>query len=421
MKLNLDTLLQKDRFIQVFAFIVAAIGWITVAMTISQQVNRTVQEVPVDMGSQLAGLSRLGLSAVGEQNAPVNVMVRGDRSIIGQLTPEDIYVTVTPNSNITEPGPYNLALQASINNPSIEILGLDPEFVRIRLERMATQSFPIQFTINGAVIPSGYIQNEAYTIPEIITVTGPQAELNRIESCRVEANVNAVIEKTVTLELPVQLFDKDGDLIDLEARYLTLDNDSVQLIIPIYMEKELPVTVRFNGVPPNFPLEELSYYVSNETIWVAGPISVINSRSELNLDYINLRELDPSRVYIFDVDLPDYFINLDNIQTVTVEFVPNDMSTTVFQSISPITVVNAPASYNIEVVTEQINNVTFIGDIDDLGVLSASDIVAEINISEREISPGQIKLPVTIYAPGKGLVWAVGDYSAVVQISEKTQ
>ncbi len=51
--------------------------------------------------------------------------------------------------------------------------------------------------------------------------------------------------------------------------------------------------------------------------------------------------------------------------------------------------------------------------------LTAKDIVAEIDFSERELSTGSSSLPVSISVPGRKLAWAVGEYAAVVTIDEK--
>ena len=51
--------------------------------------------------------------------------------------------------------------------------------------------------------------------------------------------------------------------------------------------------------------------------------------------------------------------------------------------------------------------------------LTAGDIVAEVDVSDREVVTGQIKVPVQVYVPNKGTVWAVGNYSTLVTISEK--
>ena len=44
-------------------------------------------------------------------------------------------------------------------------------------------------------------------------------------------------------------------------------------------------------------------------------------------------------------------------------------------------------------------------------------VVAEVDLSGSEIVAGQFKVPVNIVIPGKGLVWAKGDYAVVVVVT----
>ena len=60
-----------------------------------------------------------------------------------------------------------------------------------------------------------------------------------------------------------------------------------------------------------------------------------------------------------------------------------------------------------------------VGDKETIEKLLATEIVMEIDLSESEVQPGQYQRSVRIYAPTKGFVWAVGDYSAVISVKEK--
>ena len=69
--------------------------------------------------------------------------------------------------------------------------------------------------------------------------------------------------------------------------------------------------------------------------------------------------------------------------------------------------------------TTALNNVRMVGDKETIEKLLATEIVIEIDLSDSEIQTGQYQRPVRIYAPNKGFVWAVGDYSAVISVKEK--
>jgi hypothetical protein len=45
------------------------------------------------------------------------------------------------------------------------------------------------------------------------------------------------------------------------------------------------------------------------------------------------------------------------------------------------------------------------GERDTLEGMTADDVVAQVDLSEKELTPGQYKYPVKISVPTKGLVW----------------
>ena len=84
-------------------------------------------------------------------------------------------------------------------------------------------------------------------------------------------------------------------------------------------------------------------------------------------------------------------------------------------NVTNIVVENVPLNYEVEVTTEQINDVRVIGPQSIVNGLVAGDIVATIDLSESSsIASGQIELPVKITIPNKGLVWASGNYRAII-------
>ena len=204
----------------------------------------------------------------------------------------------------------------------------------------------------------------------------------------------------------------------VESKYINLDTSTAEVTIPVLKKKEVPVKVEFLNVPPEFPSDELQYTYSQETIEIAGPEEDIDNLSEIHLGYIDMKELGESGAYPFDVELPSGFINVENIETVVVEFEDHNLTTKNF-IIRNITVINEPVNYDITVATRSISGVKMVGRKSVLGSMSAQDIVAEIDVSDREITSGQIKVPVRIYAPTKGLVWASGSYEAIITIKEK--
>jgi len=172
-------------------------------------------------------------------------------------------------------------------------------------------------------------------------------------------------------------------------------------------------------VPERFPINDLQYTMSNYEVLVAGPVDTIMRYQELPLGFIDLRTVTPdNHVFTFDVEMPPAFINMDNIFTVTVNFPMNGMEEASF-TVAEVELLNVPSRYEVTLLTSSIPNVRMVGEQDTIEQMIADDIVAWVDLAERALTPGQYRMPVRISAPGRGIVWAAGEYSVVVQVSER--
>ena len=176
--------------------------------------------------------------------------------------------------------------------------------------------------------------------------------------------------------------------------------------------------IEYTGVPNNFPIGSLKYTLSSETVRVAGPTDKIDSFNEVVAGIVPLSDITLDSVYNFDIQLPSGFENLDNVASVQVAFDTQGMVAKSFY-VSDLRVRNAPAEYSVTMITKQLPSVTIVGPADIVGELTGSDIIAEVDLSDRQITTGQIKLSASVQVPSKGLVWATGSYSVVVDIKEK--
>ena len=139
---------------------------------------------------------------------------------------------------------------------------------------------------------------------------------------------------------------------------------------------------------------------------------------QYNVAYIDIKKLKLDNVQEYSINIPSNFVNIENIEKVKVVFDVNGMSSKILSNILikvPYTLVN----HNIAVNSKKINNVEIVGKKDVLSNLVAGDVVAEIEINDNDISAGQMTVPLKISVPGKGLVWAVGDYTSIITITDK--
>lgn len=423
-KISFKTLFQNDNFVRIFALCMAVFCWIGASMTDRSTRTDTITRVPVDLDLQATALSsNLGLNVIEGANTYVDVKINGLRTIVGSLTADDLSLTAKI-ANITGPGAYDLEIVSAVPSSDLtyKIVSISPPRVRVKLDRLTKVPFEIKPVVNGMSMAPGFTLGDIYVNPAQVTITGPQTEIDKIAKCVVTAELTDPLEKPYAYEHPIVLLDAKGEPIDPAARHLTLDSSEAQLLITTLKETELPLEVGFRNVPANFPIEELENLrrLSNESVAIAGPADILENITEIRLGYIDLKGLTTGRSYNYEVPLPspaDQFIRQDNVTNVEVTFDDADWDSTSF-NVKNLQLINMPVGYDVKLVTDTLYNVEMTGSKRVLEELSADDILVEIDLSEREMTVGSRKFPVTISAPDKGLVWAVGDYSVVIQVTK---
>lgn len=416
-KFHLDSLWQNNTFFKVISVVIACIIWIVVAMNMKTDIPREIKEVPVTMDNQTSFITRMGLTIIGDESLFVDVTIEGQRLVVGSIKPEDIAVSVDLGS-VNGAGNFSLPLVAeNVSGKDFAISSISPSTVNLKFDRMVTKKFNVDVKMEGLVVPEeGYLMEEAVVSPTQVSVTGPDTDIAKIAKCVVSVDHEGSLTKTTAFTSDIVLLDKDGNKIETSG--LTMDVKQAEVTVPILKTVDLPVKVEFLNAPTNLDLEELEYAVSNETVTVAGPVDEIDKYSEIILGYIDFKALDLESNFTFDVELPENFINVAHTETVTVTFDWTDMVAKGF-TVTNLSLVNVPSDYDARLLTDRVTKVKIIGPAQVLETMTADDLVGQIDLSKRSVETGQFKTAVTISAPSKNLVWAVGDYTAVVVISEK--
>ena len=271
--------------------------------------------------------------------------------------------------------------------------------------------------IDGPQVPDGYLNAGTTISPRAVEVTGPEADISRIAQCIVSASFSGrPLTENQTIRSEIKLFDEEGHEIPKDR--LTMESDSANVTVQVLKQKRLPLRFEYLNMPSGFPRDDLRFEMTDNSILVAGPEEVVDSYEELQIGYVDLSEVTPGFVQVFDISLPTGFISVENLRSVGVSFSGEGLTEAYF-NVSQITPVNVPINYDVTINTTQLFGVRIIGSSEVMETLTAKDIVAEIDFSERELSTGSSSLPVSISVPGRKLAWAVGEYAAVVTIDEK--
>lgn len=421
MKLKVGKLFDDKRFLMIFSLLMAIISWLVVVQLIDKRTQQQIQNVPVDVTyNQKEMLMPINLNIVDSDQVKATVVVNGERSVVGGLKPEDVAV-YADLSNITSAGNYTDVplLGRDVNKKGFSIVSIEPETIRIRVDSLTTKTFTITADIDGLDIPEDYLGQPAVINPKVVEITGPDQDIQKIDKCVVSASFSSPLTKTTTVKSDLILYNAEGGQISTEL--LTMDTKTADITIPVYKQKRLQLAFSYLKVPAGMDTDRLEYTLDPGYVDVAGPESTVDNLDVLDIGYVAVNEIDKGKEFVLDISLPGSLINISGTKSVRLSFDLENMVAADFTIPgSNIIVKNKPPNYDVEVYTSSISGVHMLGEPAVMETLTAQDIVAEIDLSEGEVTPGPYSKAVTISVANKGMAWAVGDYTAVVTIKEKS-
>lgn len=417
-KIGFRKLFYNDRFLMIISVILGIIVWAFVVNVVDPNKEQRVTGIPVAFDT--TSLEKLGLSVVYVSNKTVEIDVVGNRLPVSQITSDD-FITSVSLFGVDSPGTYDLEVQVSkkYQNTDYNIIQpTSPIIVSVRFDKYVTKKMPLSIDLSSVTVPSGYIMGKHYITPAEIAISGPETDVARIAKCLVvpDPALPETVDKATVGSGGIVLYDVTGKPVDMTN--LKLDRERADVTIPVLKQKVLPIEVEFNNLPDNFLVDELQYSLSDTEILVAGPAETIDTMSKVSVRYVDLKLVEPNSVFVFDIELPEGFENIDNVTSVKVDFSIADYEVRKF-NVKTINIVNEPTNYEVALATKGINNVQIVGPAEILEQITAGDIVAEVDVSDRDLGTGsQHNVPVRIIIPSRGVVWAIGDYSVVITVRE---
>lgn len=419
-----DKVLKNKKMLALLSVLIAFLAWISIAIFVNPEIKKTIT-IPVKIDSNAQALKSAGVGVVDQRkDQKIEVLVLGDRTIIGGLTANDF--VVTPDlSQVNGPGEYTFPvhIEKKDSMKNFNILTTTKTIV-IKLDVMATKTLPVEPLVEGVTIGDGFIRGEIFSSPETITLRGPKSIVEKVEKCQVYISDRTTLKDTKVYAREfesdeLRLLDKDANILTKDQKEkISTEITTINITVPVLQKATLPVRVDFLGLPSTLAKEDLKYKLSHSEIEIAGPKEAVEKLKEISIGYYDLRNFKQGKKITLDVKLPTGFISLQNIKKVTLEFDKNYKDSKSI-TVSNINIINKPENYKIELETEKLYNVQLAGDPEQLKKVNASDLVGEIDLSNVDVSKGTMSVVVEIKLPNYNKVWATGNYNATIKVSDK--
>lgn len=414
--LNISRLFDNKTFCKIFSIVGAIIIWASITLTTQTDSESTIRNVPIDFSVSGTSVEALGLSAFNRSDESVNVRVSGTIANINATKAEDFDVTLSLG-NVTSAGKYTVQIDVKLNDSArnVSIIDYSPKKVEIDFDRTASKTLQVETNISNMSAKEGYLLDKGYASSQQVSIIGPETLVKTVVSCVAEIEASSkILDKSFTVsQVPLVLYDENKKVIKNNG--ITMDKEMVDVTVPVLKIKKLPLSLRFLNTPSKFDSNKFRYYLSATEIEVAGPDATIDSMSQIDIGYADLKSIHPGDKISMPVVLPSGFVNVDNINAVDLS-IPKDNLIEKKYTAKNFNVIGAPDNKTVKVITKQLSNITIAGEEDIINQITANDIVVEINLTDTTISNGTTTVPAIITVPGKsGVFWICGNYEVVIR------
>ena len=404
--------LRESRWVYVvLSVLLAFVFWYYVRAELDPSQPTWFSNVPVVVTNSSA-LTRQGLTVSALSQDTVDLYIEAPVSVRENLIRNRSELTVSVDVSRCEEGEnkltYTINYPAGVESGNVVVLEQNPQSITVTVDKLYTQTFEVEFQLKGAVA-EGYQAGTAVISPETVVVSGSVDQVSRV------SRVVAVLEdenldQRFAGDLPLTLLDGEGnELTDLEV---TLDTQSVYVVLPVVVVKEVDLTVNvIEG--GGATVENARIEIEPQTITVSGAEADLENLTEISLGSVDLANVLNTSTLSMSVTLDPRLENVSGITTATVTVTITGLSTRSVD-VDNITAGTVPQGYNVTFAT-QVKSVLLRGEEEALAAVDASQVRIVADLSSIS-SVGTYPVPATVYVDADG-VGVVGEYSIVVNVS----
>lgn len=393
-----------------FSVLLAILFWMYVRQVEDPVMNGTIWNVPVELTGESV-LTSKGLAVANISDEMVDLKISAPASVLESLSRKNVTATLDVSKCVAGENTlyYTPKVASNVKQDGITWVSQSPESVVVRVEKLDSKVFPVEFRLVGSVA-DGYQAGTAAISPEMVTVSGPVDQVSQI------ARVAAVLEVSELSEeysgnLPLSLFNAKGELLeDLEV---TMDTESAYVVVPVVVIREIDLTVKL--VDGGGATEKnASYKIEPETITVSGSSEAMEGLTELSLGSVDLAKVNGTKIISLPITLQPQLENVSGITAANVTVTVSGLRTRSIE-VDNITLYNKSSGYQVTVETK-VCTVVIRGREEDLEMIDPSQLRVVVDMSNIT-TVGTYPVPAKVYLDTSDSVGVVGEYSVVVSIS----
>jgi predicted DNA-binding protein with PD1-like motif len=337
--------------LKLLALFVSMMLWLIVVNLNDPVIDKPFTGIEVELinGEQLDSEGKV--YEILENTGTVSVTVYAPRSVIDELSKEDIHAVADLNE-ISVSNTIEITAYSDRDNEKIEDIYIPKNFLKLNIENALRSQVYITPEITGEPADD-YIIGDISMSQNIVRLTGPESIINQISAAVVTVDVSGMTSSIAT-NTEILLYDEEGNEIDNVS--VKKNVESVSVNAQILETKKVPIIYSTMGTVAN------GYVLSGEivsnpaTVLIAGTNEVLSEVSSISIPEteLNVTGINTDMIQVVDVQefLPEGII-LGNKEysgkaTVTVGVEREERTTFVFNE-QTMLIDNGDPDFNISV------------------------------------------------------------------------
>ena len=398
------------------SLLIAVIFWFFVDSEQGHNTSQTYYNIPVEFIGETDTLPSRGLMLTTGADATVDLELRGPRTVISDLSREDITLQVDLTS-ITATGTfsmtYDLLLPDEIPRSSVTTERASRSTITVTIEELFEKTVPVKVSVAGEVA-DGYIYMAERMIaePSELTLSGREEDVDQVVSAQVMLDLSGATS-SVNQEFDYILLDGQGN--EVSGENITISSRRIEISAPVYLVKTLELTVDFTESPGS-ALEDLQdWYLGVTSIEVAGEAANLEGVDDILLATVDLSTLLSDTEMPLEITIPAGCVNISGITSTTLTILFKDTLETRAFTVSNISAIGLSQTQNFSRMTNSVE-VLLRGDAQELEQVTADDIRIVVDLTPYEDN-GTYSVPAVVLVDGHSNVGAVGTYSVACRIT----
>ncbi len=404
---------EKSRYSSFFAKVVcvfaAVLVWFYASGEQSEKYEKVFYGVPVDFsGSQ--SIERQGYTVISGSGASVDVTVSGKRREVNGLRMADV-TAYADLSDIMSSGEHTLRINSNVNGNSSAVK-IVPETVVVYVDTAAQKELPVvPELLSGGTNDMSVKISELVPESNLVRVTGPAAELEKITRAAVGVSLDGLIGSSVEYKGKITLENADGE--KYSNAYVKTDKTEMNVRVVVTKSKTVPILPAFDD--DTFG-EKCEAGLSLGTAMISGNVDVIDKISEIKTETIDTSEIAGDVSFSKKLIIPPGVTLEGGATAVTVSLKMRE-NVSAELNVSNIFPMNVPEDMTVEV-NEKPVRMTFAGSPAAVSALDAKGIYATADASACR-NEGEYDLPLAVHCEDDR-VSVSGEYFCHVKAVKKT-